>query len=73
MHGKMRVPARQGWAGETSGFFSMLLEFFSEEERSVEPRDGDGNEFDRQEEPAHDGVRSWWTQNEMHPEKLRRL
>ena len=26
MHGKMRVSARQGWAGEKSDFFSILQE-----------------------------------------------
>jgi hypothetical protein len=26
MHGERRVSARQGWAGEKSGFFSILLE-----------------------------------------------
>jgi hypothetical protein len=25
LHGKRRVAARQGWEGETSGFFSVLL------------------------------------------------
>jgi hypothetical protein len=26
LHGKRRVSARRGWAGETGGFFSILLE-----------------------------------------------
>ena len=39
-------------------FFSILLGFFlTEEERTIKPRDGDGDEFDRQQQSAHDGVR----------------
>jgi hypothetical protein len=39
-------------------FFSILLGFFlSEEERSIHSRDGNGDEFDRQQQSAHNGVR----------------
>jgi hypothetical protein len=31
--------------------------FLPEEERSVQPRDGDGHEFDRQQQSAHNGIR----------------
>ena len=64
-------PGAPGRAGEKSGFFSILLGCLSEEERSVQPCDGDGHEFDRQQQSAHDGVRYRWAQDEMHPEKLR--
>ena len=41
-----------------AGFFSILLRFFlPEEERSVKSRDGDGDEFDRQQQSAYNGVR----------------
>jgi hypothetical protein len=45
--------------------------FLPKEKRPVQPCDGDGDEFDRQQQSAHDGVRYRWAQDEMHPEKLR--
>jgi len=45
-------------------------EFFPEEERSVQPRDGDGDEFDRQQQSAHDGVGGRWAQDEMQAEEF---
>jgi hypothetical protein len=39
-------------------FFSILLGFFlPEEERAIQSRDGNGDEFDRQQQSAHDGIR----------------
>lgn len=49
------------------------LGFVSEEERSVQSCDGYGDEFDRQQQSAHDGIRCRWAQDEMHTEKLRGL
>ncbi len=40
-----------------AGFFSILLRFLPEKERSIEPRDGDGDEFDCQQQSAHHGIR----------------
>ena len=37
-------------------FFSTLLGFLPEEERSIQPGDGDGDELDRQQQSAHDGI-----------------
>ena len=51
-------------------FFSILLEFFPEEERSIESRDGDGDEFDRQQQSAYDGIGCRWVQNEMKTEEF---
>jgi len=40
-----------------AGFFSILLRFFlPEEERSIQSRDGNGDEFDRQQQSAYNGV-----------------
>jgi len=42
-------------------FFSILLGFFlPEEERAVESRDGDCDEFDRQQQSAYDGIGCRW-------------
>jgi len=42
-------------------FFSILLGFFlSEEERSIHSRDGDGDEFNRQQQSAHDSIGRRW-------------
>ena len=60
LHGERRVSARRGWAGEKSDFFSILLGFLPEEERTVQPGDGDGHEFDRQEQSAYDGIGCRW-------------
>lgn len=47
--GEKRVSARRGRAGGKRDIFSILLGFFlAEEERSIQPRDGDGDEFDCQ-------------------------
>jgi len=60
LHGERRVSARRGWAGEKRNFFSILLGFLPEEERTVQPGDGDGHEFDRQEQSAYDGIGCRW-------------
>ena len=55
-------------------FFSILLGFFlPEEKRSVHSCDGDGDEVDRQQQSAHDGIGRRWVQNEVHAEKFRSL
>jgi hypothetical protein len=70
-HGKRRVLTRQGWAGEKSDFFSIQLGFFlPEEKRSIPSRYGDGDEFDRQQQSAHDGIGRRWVQDEMEAEKF---
>ena len=54
-----------------ASFFSILLGFFlPEEERSIQPGDGDGDEFDRQQQSAHDGIERRWGQNEMQAEEF---
>ncbi len=63
-----------GRAGEKSGFFSILSGFFlPEEERAIQSRDGDSDELDRQQQPAHDGVRCRWVQDKMQTEEFGRL
>ena len=55
-------------------FFSILLGFFlPEEKRSVHSCDGDGDEFDRQQQSAHDGIGRRWAHDEMEPEEFRSL
>ena len=55
-------------------FFSIPLGFFlPEEERSIKPGDGDGDEFDRQQQPAYDGVRCGGREDEMQAEEFRSL
>ena len=52
-------------------FFSILLGFFlPEEERSVKPRDGDGDKFNRQQQSAHDSFGRRWVQDEMQAEEF---
>ena len=52
-------------------FFSILLGFFlPEEERSIQPRDGDGDEFNRQQQPAHNSFGRRWVQDEMQAEEF---
>ncbi len=71
LYGKRRVSARRGRAGETSDYFSILLGFFlPEEERSIQPGDGDGDEFDRQQQSAHDGFGCRWAKDEMQAEEF---
>ena len=54
-----------------AGFFSILLGFFlPEEKRSIQPRDGDGDEFNRQQQSAHDSFGRWWVQDEMQAEEF---
>ena len=51
-------------------FFSILLGFLPEEERSIQPGDGDGDEFDRQQQSAHDGIRCRWAEDKMQAEEF---
>ena len=54
-----------------AGFFSFLLRFFlPEEERSIQPGDGDGDEFNRQQQSAHDGFGCRWAKDEMQAEEF---
>ena len=46
--GRLRTPL--------GDIFSILLGFLPEEERSIQPGDGNGDEFDRQQQSAHNGV-----------------
>ncbi len=46
------------------------LGFLSEKKSPVEACDGDGDEFDRQQQSAHDGVKCRWREDEMHAEKF---
>ena len=53
-----------------AGFFSILLRFLPEEERSIKPGDGDGDEFNRQQQSAYNGVRCGGRENEMQAEEF---
>jgi hypothetical protein len=44
--------------------------FLPEEERSVQPRDGDGDEFDCQQQSAHHGIRCGGREDEMQAEEF---
>jgi hypothetical protein len=46
------------------------LGFLPEEERSIEPGDGDGDEFDRQQQSAYNGVRCGGREDEMQAEEF---
>ncbi len=51
--------------------FSILLGLFlPEEERSIQSGDGDGDEFDRQQQSAHDCIERRWGQDEMQAEEF---
>ena len=61
--GRLRTPL--------GDIFSILLGFFLSEEKSpIHSCDGDGDEFDRQQQSAHDGIGRRRVQNEMEAEKF---
>ena len=52
-------------------FFSILLGFFlPEEKRAIQSGDGDGDEFDGQQQSAHDGFGCRWVQDKMQAEEF---
>jgi hypothetical protein len=44
--------------------------FASEEKNPIHSCDGDGDEFDRQQQSAHDGIGRRWVQDEMEAEEF---
>lgn len=46
---------------------------FPEQKRAIHAGDCDRDEFNRQEHAAHDSVRSWRREDEIHAEKFRSL
>ena len=46
---------------------------FSEQKRAIHAGNRDRNELNGQEHAAHNSVRSWWREDEIHAEKLRGL
>ena len=59
------------WAGEKGDIFSILLGLFLPEEKSpIHSCNGDCDEFDRQQQSAHDGIGRRWIQDEMETEKF---
>jgi len=46
---------------------------FSEQERPIEARDGDGHQFDGDQQPTDDGLGCWGGEDEMQSEEFRSL
>ena len=65
------VAGRRATENDAGEIFQHPLGFFlPEEERSIQPGDGDGDEFNRQQQSAHDSFGRRWVQDEMQAEEF---
>jgi hypothetical protein len=65
------VAGRRATENPAGGLFQPSCSgFLPEEERSIQPGDGDGDEFDRQQQSAHDGIGRRRVQDEVQAEEF---